>query len=69
MSKELIIGEHYTEYGKYIGITRCIKYDEYDYKEHRFSIQRGVNVTAHINSVRVDDIETIETILTAHTTL
>jgi hypothetical protein len=60
---KLIIGEEYESYGKYIGITRVIKYNDYDYKEHRFSVQRGLNLPAHINSVKVDDTETIDKIL------
>ena len=60
---KLILGKEYELYGKYIGITRVIKYNDYDYKEHRFSVQRGLNLPAHINSVKVDDTNTINDIL------
>lgn len=60
---KLILGEEYKSYGKYIGVVRVIRYNTYDYKEHRFSVQRGVNLPAHINSVKVGDTNTINNIL------
>ena len=60
---KLILGEEYKSYGKYIGVVRVIRHNAYDYKEHRFSVQRGVNLPAHINSVKVDDTNTINNML------
>ena len=63
MKNKLIIGKEYKSYGKYIGIVRNIMYDKYDYEEHRFSISRGINEIALINTIRVEDIDAIDQIL------
>jgi|ETNvirnome_2_300_1030623.scaffolds.fasta_scaffold105418_1 hypothetical protein len=61
--KQFILGKEYKSYGKYIGIVRNVMHGKYDYKEHRFSVLRGINLTAHINAVKIDDKETINEIL------
>ena len=63
MKNKLIIGKEYKSYGKYIGIVRNVMYNKYDYLEHRFAVSKGLNKTALINRVMVDDLDTINKIL------
>jgi hypothetical protein len=63
MKNKLIVGKEYKSYGKYIGIVRNIMYNKYDYEEHRFSVSKGINEIAMINTIRVEDFDAIDQIL------
>jgi len=63
MKNKLIVGREYKSYGKYIGIVRNIMYNKYDYEEHRFSVSKGINKIAMINTIRVEDFDAIDQIL------
>lgn len=63
LNQQLIIGNFYNGYGKYLGITKVYKNSENIFEEHRFQTNKHFQGVFLINRINTKDKKTIEKIL------